>query len=222
MDLGRAGRAGGRRPGHPGGQGLSGIRVRQDPVPGEEQAGIPEGSQPRPLQASRPVSARTPSSRPGGSCANSAAASSARESLQRLSTFSGDSRRIRRVEKAPGRRPAASVHRIPAASHPDLRRGQRPPCYPHLRMIGRWLHHAFGPSHCTISKCRWRTKGNAFAAYRLNRYQNWAGMAISGNKEITMNRLLPSVRLNIDEDPSLYEPKWLRQVVVLVWGIASF
>ena len=51
VDLGRAGRAGGRRPGHPGRQGLPGKHARQDPVPRQEQARIPERSEPRPREA---------------------------------------------------------------------------------------------------------------------------------------------------------------------------
>jgi hypothetical protein len=41
---------GGRRPGHPGGQGLPGKHPREDPVPGQEQAGIAESGQPRPRE----------------------------------------------------------------------------------------------------------------------------------------------------------------------------
>jgi Helix-turn-helix of DDE superfamily endonuclease/DDE superfamily endonuclease len=42
MDLGRAGRTGGRGPGYAGRQGLPGQRLREDPVQGEEQARITE------------------------------------------------------------------------------------------------------------------------------------------------------------------------------------
>src|SRR6266702_2188975 len=42
VDLGRPGRAGSRRPGHPRRQGLPGKQLREDPVPGQEQARIPE------------------------------------------------------------------------------------------------------------------------------------------------------------------------------------
>ena len=45
VDLGRAGRAGGRGPGRPGGQGLPGQHLREDPVQGQEQAGIAEAGQ---------------------------------------------------------------------------------------------------------------------------------------------------------------------------------
>ena len=45
VDLGRASRAGGRGPGHPGRQGLPGQHVRENPVQGQEQAGIPETGQ---------------------------------------------------------------------------------------------------------------------------------------------------------------------------------
>jgi hypothetical protein len=45
--LGRPDRAGGRRAGHPGRQGLPGKHVRETPVPREEQAGIPQAGQPR-------------------------------------------------------------------------------------------------------------------------------------------------------------------------------
>ena len=50
VDLRRPGRAGGRRADYPGRQGLPGLRVREDPVPGTEQAGIPERGQPRPRE----------------------------------------------------------------------------------------------------------------------------------------------------------------------------
>jgi hypothetical protein len=58
VDLGRAGRAGGCGPGHPGPLGLPGERVREDPVPGTEQAAIPERGQPRPRPAPRARRAR--------------------------------------------------------------------------------------------------------------------------------------------------------------------
>jgi hypothetical protein len=47
------GRARGRRPGHTGRQRLPGQHVRQDPVPGKEQAGITETSKPRAREAPR-------------------------------------------------------------------------------------------------------------------------------------------------------------------------
>src|SRR5690242_19159389 len=50
VDLGRPGRTGGRWPGHPGRQGLPRRRTCEDPVPGQEQAGIAESGQPRPLE----------------------------------------------------------------------------------------------------------------------------------------------------------------------------
>jgi hypothetical protein len=53
VDLGRPGRAGGRRPGHSGRQGLPGSEAREDPVPREEQARIPEAGQPRPRETPR-------------------------------------------------------------------------------------------------------------------------------------------------------------------------
>ena len=42
---GRPGRTGGRGPGYPRRQGLPGKHIREDPVQGQEQAGIPETGQ---------------------------------------------------------------------------------------------------------------------------------------------------------------------------------